>query len=137
MPRRLLSFVASLQLTLICLGAAIALIFAGTIAQVHLGVHEAQQRYFQSLLVWWPPDGGGFRIPIFPGGHLIGAVLLVNLIAAHAGAFVDLAKARHPTYARRTHHHAGGRAFYRSLRGRKSYASSPGETPSNYSEDFA
>jgi hypothetical protein len=87
MPRRLLSFVASLQLTLICLGAAIALIFAGTIAQVHLGIHEAQQRYFQSLFVWWPPDGGGLRIPIFPGGHLIGAVLLVNLIAAHARRF--------------------------------------------------
>ena len=81
MLRRLLSFVASLQLTLICLAAAIALIFAGTIAQVHLGIHEAQQRYFQSLLVWWPPEGG-VRIPIFPGGHLIGGVLLVNLIAA-------------------------------------------------------
>src|SRR4029077_4498787 len=28
--------------------------------------------------------GNGFQIPIFPGGHLIGAVLLVNLLAAHA-----------------------------------------------------
>ena len=28
-----------------------------------------------------------FRFPIFPGGHLIGAVLLVNLIAAHAKRF--------------------------------------------------
>jgi hypothetical protein len=30
---------------------------------------------------------GEFRIPIFPGGHLIGAVLLVNLIAAHIRRF--------------------------------------------------
>ena len=64
-----------------------ALIFAGTLAQVHLGIHEAQQRYFQSMFVWWPPDGRGFQIPIFPGGHLIGAVLLINLIAAHVKRF--------------------------------------------------
>lgn len=87
MPGRLFNFVASLQLTLVCLGAAIVLIFAGTLAQVHLGIHEAQERYFQSLFVWWPPEGGSFRIPIFPGGHLIGAVLLFNLIAAHAKRF--------------------------------------------------
>jgi hypothetical protein len=39
------------------------------------------------MLVWWPPEGRGFHIPIFPGGHLIGALLLVNLIAAHAKRF--------------------------------------------------
>jgi hypothetical protein len=63
------------------------LIFAGTLAQVHLGIHEAQQRYFQSFFVWWPPESRGLKFPIFPGGHLIGAVLLVNLIAAHAKRF--------------------------------------------------
>src|SRR4029078_8137700 len=64
-----------------------ALIFAGTLAQVHLGIHEAQQRYFQSFFVWWPPDSHGWKIPVFPGGHLIGAVLLVNLVAAHIKRF--------------------------------------------------
>ena len=39
------------------------------------------------MFVWWPPEGRGFKIPIFPGGHLIGAVLLINLIAAHAKRF--------------------------------------------------
>ena len=87
MLRRLLSLITSLKLTIACLAAAMALIFAGTIAQVHLGIWEAQQRYFQSLFVWWPAEGRGFRIPIFPGGHLIGGVLLVNLIAAHAKRF--------------------------------------------------
>src|SRR5205814_4807873 len=53
----------------------------------HLAIWDAQQRYFQSLFVWWPPEGRGLRIPIFPGGHLIGAVLLINLIAAHAKRF--------------------------------------------------
>ena len=77
----------SLKLTIVCLAAGMALIFAGTLAQVHLGIHEAQQRYFQSWLVWWPAEGRGLRMPIFPGGHLIGAVLLVNLIAAHTKRF--------------------------------------------------
>jgi ResB-like family len=85
--RKSFAFFASLQLTLVCLGAAILLIFAGTIAQVHLGIHEAQQRFFQSLFVWWPPDERGFKFPVFPGGHLIGALFLVNLIAAHAKRF--------------------------------------------------
>ena len=87
MLRKFVDLITSLKLTIVCLAAAMALIFAGTIAQVHLGIHEAQQRYFQSLFVWWPPDGRGFKIPIFPGGHLIGAVLLINLIAAHAKRF--------------------------------------------------
>src|SRR5689334_19451275 len=87
MARQVVDLITSLKLTIICLAAAMALIFAGTLAQVHFGIHEAQQRYFQSWLVWWPADGGGFRIPIFPGGHLIGAVLLINLIAAHTKRF--------------------------------------------------
>src|SRR5438045_5145957 len=87
MLAKLIALVTSLKLTIVCLAAAMALIFAGTIAQVHLGIWEAQQRYFQSIFVWWPPEGRGFRIPIFPGGHLIGAVLLVNLIAAHVKRF--------------------------------------------------
>src|SRR6201987_450882 len=79
--------ITSLKLTIACLAAAMILIFAGTLAQVHLGIHEAQQRYFESFFVWWPPEGRAFKIPIFPGGHLIGAVLLINLIAAHARRF--------------------------------------------------
>ena len=85
--RRLIDLITSLKLTIVCLAAGMALIFAGTLAQVHLGIHEAQQRYFQSFFVWWPPESRGWKFPIFPGGHLIGAVLLINLIAAHAKRF--------------------------------------------------
>src|SRR2546429_8771028 len=87
MLRKIVDLVTSLKLTIVCLAAGMALIFVGTIAQVHLGIHEAQQRYFQSMFVWWPPEGRGLKIPICPGGHLIGAVLLINLIAAHAKRF--------------------------------------------------
>src|SRR5262245_66427938 len=87
MLHKLANIITSLKLTIVCLAAGMALIFAGTLAQVHLGIHEAQQRYFQSMFVWWPPEGRGVQIPIFPGGHLIGAVLLVNLIADHLKRF--------------------------------------------------
>src|SRR5438552_10662266 len=87
MLNKFIDLITSLKLTIVCLAAGMALIFAGTLAQVHLGIHEAQQRYFQSFFVWWPPEGRGLKFPIFPGGHLIGAVLLINLIAAHAKRF--------------------------------------------------
>jgi hypothetical protein len=88
MLRKIVDLFTSLKLTIVCLAAAMALIFAGTLAQVHLGIHETQHRYFQSWLVWWPAEGRELRVPIFPGGHLIGAVLLINLIAAHAKRFL-------------------------------------------------
>ena len=87
MWRAFVDTLTSLKLTIVCLAAGMVLIFAGTLAQVHLGIHEAQQRYFQSTFVWWPAEGHRFQIPVFPGGHLIGAVLLANLIAAHAKRF--------------------------------------------------
>jgi hypothetical protein len=87
MLRTTIDLVTSLKLTIVCLAAAMVLIFTGTMAQVHLGIHEAQERYFQSWVVWWPAQGNGFHVPIFPGGHLIGTVLLVNLIAAHVKRF--------------------------------------------------
>jgi hypothetical protein len=85
--RKLLDVVSSLRLTLYCLTAALVLVFAGTIAQVRFGLFFVQEEYFQSLFVWWSPASGSFRIPVFPGGHLIGGVLLVNLIAAHVRRF--------------------------------------------------
>lgn len=84
---RFLDFISSIKLTIACLAAAIILVFAGTLAQVHYGIHEVQARYFQSLFVWWPTESAGVRIPVFPGGHLLGAILLINLIAAHVRRF--------------------------------------------------
>ena len=84
---RFVDFISSLKLTLVCLSAAVVLVFAGTLAQVHFGTYVVQERYFQSMLIWWPSDAKGFKIPVFPGGHLLGAVLLVNLLAAHIRRF--------------------------------------------------
>lgn len=85
--RRALDLISSLRLTIYCLAAALVLVFAGTMAQVRFGLHFVQEHYFQSMFVWWSPAAGSFRLPVFPGGHLIGGVLLVNLIAAHVRRF--------------------------------------------------
>ena len=67
--------------------AAMVLVFAGTLAQVHQDTHVVQETYFQSWFVWWPAGSNGIKLPVFPGGHLLGAILLVNLIAAHLQRF--------------------------------------------------
>lgn len=85
--RSLLDFACSLRLTLFCLAAALVLVFAGTLAQVKFGLYIVQEEYFQSWFVWWQSASGEMRIPVFPGGHLIGAALLINLIAAHIRRF--------------------------------------------------
>jgi hypothetical protein len=85
--RRFLDVVCSLRLTLFCLAAALVLVFAGTLAQVRFGLYLVQEEYFQSWLIWWQAPSGNLSLPVFPGGHLIGAVLLTNLIAAHIRRF--------------------------------------------------
>jgi ResB-like family len=78
---------ASLKLTILCLACAMVLVFVGTLDQVHIGIFEAQNRYFKSFFLYFSPPGSGARIPWFPGGYLVGSVLLINLIAAHAARF--------------------------------------------------
>lgn len=78
---------ASLRLTVVCLALGMLLVFLGTLAQVNWGIHRVQARYFQSLFVYWSPPGASWKIPILPGGYLLGTVLLANLIAAHATRF--------------------------------------------------
>ncbi|HYE32642.1 MAG TPA: cytochrome c biogenesis protein ResB [Methylomirabilota bacterium] len=87
LANRILDFFTSLRLTVVCLALALVLVFIGTIAQVKLGLYTAQENYFQSLFVYWTPQGSNFRIPVWPGGYLLGWILLINLIAAHIRRF--------------------------------------------------
>jgi len=84
---RLVKFFTSLRLTVVCLAAGVIVVFFGTLAQVDDGLYLAQARWFRSFIVMWGPVGAHWRIPVFPGGYLIGGVLLVNLIAAHVKRF--------------------------------------------------
>ncbi|MGH7994730.1 MAG: cytochrome c biogenesis protein ResB, partial [Opitutaceae bacterium] len=78
---------SSLRLTIVLLALSILLIFAATLDQVNLGVWGVQVKYFHSFLVWDRIPGTGLKLPIFPGGYLLGGMLLVNLIAAHVQRF--------------------------------------------------
>src|ERR1051325_7260804 len=81
------NFFASLRLTVVTLAMALVLVFVGTLAQVNLGLYLAQENYFSSLFVMWGPQSADWKIPVWPGGYLLGAVLLLNLIAAHIKRF--------------------------------------------------
>lgn len=101
---------ASLRLTLVLLLLSLILVFLGTMAQEPLGLYLAQSRFFQSAFVdlasmtaaikktlqmvhiYLPPSTAADVlnapfIPAFPGGYLLGSLLLVNLTAAHFERF--------------------------------------------------
>ena len=82
-----LNFLTSLRLTVVCLVLALVLVFVGTLAQVEIGLYQAQSEFFRSFFVYWTPGGTHWKIPVLPGGWLIGLVLLVNLLAAHIKRF--------------------------------------------------
>jgi len=91
--RLVLSYVGSLKLTVLFFALGIFLVFAGTMAQTQMDVWEVVNRYFRApvakidLQIFFPPSffpskpqvSGWFP---FPGGWLIGGLLLVNLAAA-------------------------------------------------------
>jgi len=81
---------SSLRLTVVLLGMSIFLVFAGTLAQVDKGIWTVMEQYFRCWIAWIDlkiffsrdhPVPGTFP---FPGGRLLGAVLLVNLLISHA-----------------------------------------------------
>jgi hypothetical protein len=87
MLKNCVNFLASLRLTVVCLGLAIIVVFVGTLAEVRIGLYAAQAEIFRSFFVHWTPSGTHLRIPVFPGGWLVGLVLLANLLAAHIRRF--------------------------------------------------
>lgn len=80
---RFVGIFTSLRLTVVLLALGLVLVFWGTVAQVHLGLYKAQNEFFRSFLIYWQPQGSALRIPIFPGGYLVGGLLMINLFAAH------------------------------------------------------
>jgi hypothetical protein len=84
---RVVNFFTSLRLTIVCLGLGIILVFLGTLAQVDLGLYKAQNEFFRSFIVFWGPQNASWKIPILPGGYLVGGMLLLNLVSAHIKRF--------------------------------------------------
>lgn len=96
--KRWLKPVASLRLTVGLFVFSLLLVFFGTMAQVDEGIWTVVSGYFRSFLAWipfqlfvrfgqvflyfpktWKVDG---YFP-FPGGLIIGSLLMLNLVAAH------------------------------------------------------
>ncbi|HZZ81986.1 MAG TPA: cytochrome c biogenesis protein ResB [Gemmataceae bacterium] len=93
---RCLEVLADLRITVALFALAMLIVFWGTLAQQDFGVWTIVNRYFRSFLVWVPLrvvlfntielKDNPFDVP-FPGGWLIGSVMVVNLIAAHIMRF--------------------------------------------------
>lgn len=111
MGKKFIKLITSLQLTVVCLCMSMVVVFFGTMAQDPLGLYIAQERFFHSFFIDWtamlaaiqktlqmvdiyvatPVTGADVvassGMPVFPGGYLLGSVLLVNLVAAHMTRF--------------------------------------------------
>ncbi|MCW5756537.1 MAG: cytochrome c biogenesis protein CcsA [Phycisphaeraceae bacterium] len=94
MMGRVIALAASLRLTVVLMALAMVLIFVGTIAQTQLGVWQAVDSYFRAPIAWVDLSlllpgtraGGGPSVPM-PGGLTIAALMMLNLLAAHAVRF--------------------------------------------------
>jgi ABC-type transport system involved in cytochrome c biogenesis permease subunit len=97
-----LKLAASLRLTVVLMALSILLVLFGTLAQVDEGIGTVLHRYFRSLWAWIPWQvfvrfgqvffGVDQKVQVsgafpFPGGWLLGGLLLLNLLAAHAVRF--------------------------------------------------
>jgi hypothetical protein len=87
---RIVGALGSLWLTVVLLGMSILLVFWGTWAQVDKGIWTVMDQYFRCWIAWIDLKAifmRGLDVPgviPFPGGRLLGALLLVNLLISHA-----------------------------------------------------
>jgi ABC-type transport system involved in cytochrome c biogenesis permease subunit len=85
---------ASLRLTVALFALSLVLVLCGTLAQRFEGINTVLEKYFRAWgIVWFPLQiffPVSMSVPIkfpYPGGWLLGSLLLTNLIAAHAVRF--------------------------------------------------
>ncbi len=92
--RRVVGFFLSPKLTVVLLSLGMVLVFAGTLAQVDQGIWSVMDQYFRcyvariDLHVFFPRSMAIPNVWIpFPGGFLIGWLLVANLVAVHWAGF--------------------------------------------------
>jgi hypothetical protein len=99
--KKIVDFFLSLKLTVVLLVLSMILVFAGTLAQVDKGIWTVVAQYFRCVIAWidlpvffprsWPIPA--LKIP-FPGGYLIGWLLVINLLMVHWVNFKIQARGR-------------------------------------------
>lgn len=72
-----LNILSSLEFSLACFTALFVIILIGTFAQINHGIFYVQKVYFNSFFIY--QKFNNFNIPIFPGGALVGSLLILNL----------------------------------------------------------
>jgi hypothetical protein len=100
--KKILKPIASLRLTVVLFALSMFLVFCGTLAQMDNGLWAILSGYFRAYIAWiplqvfvrfgqvffWFPKtwnvSGSFP---FPGGYILGGLLLINLLAAHLVRF--------------------------------------------------
>ncbi|HEY1859888.1 MAG TPA: cytochrome c biogenesis protein ResB [Gemmataceae bacterium] len=120
-PFDFIKAIASLRLTVTLFVLAFVLVFLGTLAQMDAGNWTVVKQYFRSALVWIPFQTlvrfgqvflyfpKSFSVPgsfPFPGGWLIGGLLLANLLAAHAKWIWIIVRNSNLSYALKNLFHA-------------------------------
>ncbi len=83
--RAIHGFFLSFKLTIVLLAFSMVLVFAATLDQVNLGIWTVQAKYFRSFVVYG--NVGPIAVPLFPGGYLVGGLLMLNLVAAYVSRF--------------------------------------------------
>jgi ABC-type transport system involved in cytochrome c biogenesis permease subunit len=78
---------ASLRLTVVLFALSMLVVFAGTLAQVKLGIDQAIAVYFRSWVVTWDVPGLSLPVPVLPGGWTLVILLLANMSAAWSRHF--------------------------------------------------
>ena len=86
--KQLLRVFGSLRLTVVLLALCMILVFVATIAQVNIGIHQAQIQYFRSWMTLVHLAIGDFRMPLpLPGGLTLGTLLIANLLVPQFNRF--------------------------------------------------
>ncbi|MCH6256420.1 hypothetical protein MLD52_07660 [Puniceicoccaceae bacterium K14] len=82
MIKRYAKILGSSKVTIACFFAAAILLLLMSIAQIENGPKGAAEEFAYNTFLYWSPNGVDLTIPYFPGGYLIAAVLVINLLCA-------------------------------------------------------
>jgi len=82
-----LGLFTSLRFTVVLIVLSIVLVLAATLDQVNLGLLAVQEKYLRAFIVFGRLPGTNIAVPLFPGGYVVGGLLLLNLVAAHVYRF--------------------------------------------------